>query len=61
MIVCAIPSVLCMAVALLTPRAPNFQMNAVWAGLALVMTLRTLSIYLPFRMRIKPFDKLNIE
>lgn len=58
MIVCAVPSVLVILLALLTPGRSELQINFIWAGLALVMTMRTLTIYLPFKSRSPPFDAL---
>ena len=58
MVVCAVPAVGCMAIAMLAPGKATFQMNCIWSGLALIMTMRTLTIYLPYKMRLKPFDKL---
>lgn len=58
MVACALPSVGVMALALLTPGNPEAQINFIWAGLAIVMTMRTLSIYLPFKNKAAPFEGL---
>lgn len=58
MIACAVPSVAIMLLALYGQGNPEMQINFIWAGLALVMSLRTLTIYLPFKLRAQPFDDL---
>lgn len=55
MIVCAAPAASCMLLGL---HAGNYdaQLTAVWLGLTLLMVLRCLTIYIPFRLRKRPFD-----
>lgn len=38
--------------------APDAQLAWVWAGLTVLMAMRALTIYVPYRMRHDPFDKL---
>ena len=58
MVACAAPSAAVMLLALRSQGNPEMQINLIWAGLALVMSLRTLTIYLPFRARTYPFQDL---
>lgn len=58
MITCAVPSVGVMVLALLAPGNSEMQLNFIWAGLALVMIMRTLTIYVPYRNRAAPFEAL---
>lgn len=58
MIACAVPSIAIMTLALCVPGNPELQINLVWAGLTLVMTLRTLTIYLPYKWKGVPFGGL---
>ena len=58
MIACALPAVALMILALYYPGNPEMQINLIWAGLATVMTMRTLTIYLPFKAKAAPFESL---
>ena len=56
MIVCAAPAASCMLLCLRMPGDYNAQLTAVWLGLSLLMVMRCLTIYIPFRLRKRPFD-----
>lgn len=58
MIVCAAPAASCMLLGLHLPLPGNYdaQLTAVWLGLSLLMIMRCLTIYIPFRLRRSPFD-----
>lgn len=58
MIFCALPSVSLMITALAFPGRPGIQIGFVWAGLGMVMLLRTLVIYMPFQRQSDPFADL---
>ena len=58
MAVCAAPAVGCMLMALNTPGRPDMELNAVWLGLTVLMAMRSLTIYIPYRLRRSPFDKV---
>ncbi|CAK0735532.1 hypothetical protein CVIRNUC_000596 [Coccomyxa viridis] len=58
MAVCAAPAVGCMLMALNTPGRPDMELNAVWLGLTVLMAMRSLTIYVPYRLRKSPFDKV---
>ena len=56
MIVCAAPAASCMLLGLQMPGDYEAQLTAVWLGLSLLMVMRCLTIYIPFRLRKSPFD-----
>ena len=56
MIVCAAPAASCMLLSLRMPGDYAAQLRAVWLGLSLLMVMRCLTIYIPFRLRKSPFD-----
>lgn len=58
MAVCATPAVGCMLLALLAPGAPDLELGAVWLGLTVLMTMRSITIYIPWKLQRSPFDKL---
>ena len=58
MAVCAVPAVGCMLMALNAQGRPDMELNAVWLGLTVLMAMRSLTIYIPYRLRKKPFDKV---
>lgn len=58
MAVCAAPAVGCMLMALTAPGRPEMELNAVWQGLTVLMAMRSLTIYIPYRLRRSPFDKV---
>lgn len=58
MFVCALPAVGCMLLSQLTPGNTGFQMGTIWTGLGILMLMRTLSIYAPYRAGRPPFDGL---
>ena len=58
MVACALPSMGIMIAALAFPGQAETQINLVWAGLGLVMLLRTLIIYVPFQRGSDPFVSL---
>ena len=54
---CAAPAVACM----LLPQAavgPDGRLAAVWTGLTVLMVMRTLTIWLPWRLKRGPFYSL---
>lgn len=55
---CALPAIACMLGSLLS-QAPDVQLAAVWGGLTLLMAMRSLTVWLPFRAGRAPFDKLR--
>ena len=55
---CAAPAVGCMLMALNAPGRPDMELSAVWLGLTVLMAMRSLTIYVPYRLRRKPFDKV---
>lgn len=57
---CALPSVLCMLGSTLS-NVPDKQLLLVWAGLTLLMLMRTLSVWVPFRLGSYPFEKLQAK
>ena len=61
MVGCAIPSVAVMNLAAFAQGNTNLQLSYVWSGLGLVMALRAVIIYLPYRLRRAPFDKLFLS
>lgn len=58
MVGCAIPSVSLMYLAAFSYGNTNLQLSYVWSGLGLIMALRAAVIYLPYKLRRSPFDKL---
>ena len=56
MTVCAAPAASCMLLGLQFPGDYDAQLTAVWLGLCLLMVMRCLTIYIPFRLRRSPFD-----
>ncbi|BDA40630.1 Protein DETOXIFICATION 44, chloroplastic [Coccomyxa sp. Obi] len=58
MAVCATPAVGCMLLALLAPGAPDLELGAVWLGLTVLMTMRSITIYIPWKLQRTPFDKI---
>ncbi len=60
MAVCAAPAVGCMLMALNAPGRPDMELSAVWLGLTVLMAMRSLTIYVPYKLRRKPFDKVFI-
>ncbi len=47
-----------MLLALLAPGAPDLELGAVWLGLTVLMTMRSITIYIPWKLQRSPFDKL---
>ncbi|KAK9823345.1 hypothetical protein WJX72_002062 [[Myrmecia] bisecta] len=59
MAVCAAPAMLCMLLGLWAPiTTPDVRLTAVWLGLAVLMGMRALTIYLPYKRQSAPFDRL---
>ena len=40
------------------PGRPEAELSAVWLGLTVLMAMRSLTIYVPYRLRRAPFDKV---
>jgi hypothetical protein len=59
MAVCAVPAAGCMLLGLLAPAAPDLELGAVWLGLTVLMSMRSLTIYLPWRAHRPPFAFLD--
>lgn len=59
MAVCAVPAAGCMLLGLLAPAAPDLELGAVWLGLTVLMSMRSLTIYLPWRLHRPPFEFLD--
>ncbi|EIE26724.1 hypothetical protein COCSUDRAFT_46203 [Coccomyxa subellipsoidea C-169] len=57
MAVCATPAVGCMLLALLAPGAPDLELGAVWLGLIVLMSMRSITIYIPWKLQRSPFDR----
>ena len=58
MVACAVPSIGVMSLAMYAQPSINSQLGFVWAGLGLIMALRAAFIYLPFKLKRAPFDRL---
>ena len=56
MAVCAAPAASCMLLALEFVGDYDAQLTAVWLGLSLLMVMRCLTLYIPFKLRQSPFD-----
>lgn len=56
MAVCAAPAASCMLLALEFVGDYDAQLTAVWLGLSLLMVMRCLTVYIPFKLRQSPFD-----
>lgn len=61
MAVCAAPAVGCMLMALSAPGRPDMELNAVWLGLTVLMAMRSLTIYIPYKLHRSPFDKVFLH
>ena len=59
MAVCAVPAAGCMLLGLAAPGSPDLELGAVWLGLTVLMAMRSITIYIPWRLRRAPFDFLN--
>ncbi|KAK9916841.1 hypothetical protein WJX75_007700 [Coccomyxa subellipsoidea] len=57
MAVCATPAIGCMLLALLAPGAPDLELGAVWLGLTVLMSMRSITIYIPWKLQRSPFDR----
>lgn len=57
-VLCAVPAVACMFCGLRFPSSGTAQLAWVWAGLILLMVMRIASLWIPYRRRLPPFDKL---
>ena len=44
--------------ALLAPGAPDLELGAVWLGLTVLMAMRSITIYIPWKLQRTPFDKI---
>lgn len=55
--VCATPAIGCMLLALLAPGAPDLELGAVWLGLTVLMSMRSITIYIPWKLQRSPFDR----
>ena len=56
--VCALPACACM-LASLTSHVPDVQLGFVWGGLTLLMIMRSLTVWVPFRLGRSPFDGMS--
>lgn len=56
MAVCAAPATSCMLLGLEFAGEFDAQLTAVWLGLTVLMVMRCLTIYIPYRLRKSPFD-----
>jgi len=61
MAVCAAPAVSCMLLGLEFAGDYDAQLTSVWLGLSLLMVMRCLTIYIPYRLRRSPFDVMFIK
>ncbi|DBA99785.1 TPA: hypothetical protein ACH3X3_012329 [Trebouxia sp. C0006] len=61
MAVCAAPAVSCMLLGLEFSGDYDVQLTSVWLGLSLLMVMRCLTIYIPYRLRRSPFDVMFIK
>lgn len=57
---CAFPAIACMLTSHLSS-APDKQLFAVWGGLTLLMVMRSLTIWLPFRLGKGPFSNMHVS
>ncbi len=46
-----------MLLALLAPGAPDLELGAVWLGLIVLMSMRSITIYIPWKLQRSPFDR----
>lgn len=58
MVMCAVPAVACMFAGLRFPASGTAQLTWVWAGLIVLMAMRILTLWIPYRTHSPPFDKL---
>ncbi len=61
MTVCAAPAASCMLLGLEFTGDFDAQLISVWLGLALLMVMRCLTIYIPYRLRRSPFDVMFLK
>lgn len=61
MAVCAAPAMGCMLLGLAIPGMPDLELGAVWLGLTVLMSMRSITIYLPWRLRRSPFEKVFLD
>jgi hypothetical protein len=58
MAVCAVPAAGCMLLGLAVPGTPDMELGAVWLGLTVLMSMRAITIYLPWKLQISPFQNV---
>ena len=60
-VICAVPSVACMFYGLQFPSSGTAQLAWVWGGLIVLMAMRIATLWIPYRRRAPPFDKLFVK
>lgn len=60
MVFCVAPAVGCMFLGRLLPVLAADQLQCIWLGFGVLMAMRSITIYLPYRLRISPFDRIPL-